>query len=452
MDGVRLQAKRIRELERYIDAQNGGPGEGWFRIVENPFEAREVINDGKLAVVLGIEVSVPLDCGLTADTPTCNLDDIEPRLDEVYDLGVRQMELVNKFDNAFSGVAGDSGTTGIVVNNGNKMETGNYWKMATCDPHAGHAHDKTQMNLQDDGGTPPELTGRDSLAGGIFALAGTSGVAPLYPEGPHCNELGLSALGEKMIRAMVERGMIFDPDHMSASAQKQALDLLEGLEHPGIISSHGWSNDSIYPRVYELGGIVTPYAGDSTSFAGEWQKHVGWADERYYFGFGYGADTNGFGSQGGPRGADAENPVEYPFEGFGGVTVHPQQSGTRPQPFDINVDGVAHYGMYPDWIEDLRHLAGDAIIEDMQRGPEAYLQMWERTIGIAPDSCRDDIADLASNSDRKLRKKMSFRDVLLMLGQPGRRGEDAYAYCLAGGGELTVQFSPTGHVTGWKTR
>ena len=52
------------ELERYIDAQNGGPGEGWFRIVDDPFEAREVINDGKLAVVLGIEVSVPLDCGL----------------------------------------------------------------------------------------------------------------------------------------------------------------------------------------------------------------------------------------------------------------------------------------------------------------------------------------------------------------------------------------------------
>ena len=44
MDGVRLQAQRIRELERYIDAQNGGPGEGWFRIVTDPFEARRVIN------------------------------------------------------------------------------------------------------------------------------------------------------------------------------------------------------------------------------------------------------------------------------------------------------------------------------------------------------------------------------------------------------------------------
>ncbi|HEV2812418.1 MAG TPA: Coagulation factor 5/8 type domain-containing protein, partial [Solirubrobacteraceae bacterium] len=44
MDGVRLQAKRLRELEDYIDAQNGGPGRGWFRIVTDPFQARRVIN------------------------------------------------------------------------------------------------------------------------------------------------------------------------------------------------------------------------------------------------------------------------------------------------------------------------------------------------------------------------------------------------------------------------
>src|SRR3712207_7572972 len=35
MDGVRLQAQRLHELERYIDAQSGGPGEGWFRIVKD---------------------------------------------------------------------------------------------------------------------------------------------------------------------------------------------------------------------------------------------------------------------------------------------------------------------------------------------------------------------------------------------------------------------------------
>jgi len=54
-------------------------------------------------------------------------------------------------------------------------------------------------------------------------------------------------------------------------------------------------------------------------------------------------------------------------------------------------EGVAQYGLYPDWIEDLAKVAGAdgaAITDDMSRGPEAYLQMWERAEGIQPDSCR----------------------------------------------------------------
>lgn len=445
MDGVRLQARRIAEIERYIDAQNGGPDEGWFEVVTDPFEAREVINEGRLAVVLGIEVSVPLDCGEIMGIPRCDLSDVESGLDEVYDLGVRQMELVNKFDNAFSGVAGDGGTTGIVVNQGNKLETGHYWKMDTCDEHAGHAHDKTQMNLTDDAPIPDEYTDRDSLAGAIFSLSGTSGAVPVYPQGPHCNVIGLSQLGRAMIKGMIARGMIFDPDHMSAKAQTEALDYImadpeiQALPgEPGVVSSHGWSNDSIYPRIYQLGGVVTPYAGRSTSFVSEWAKHREWADPRFYFGFGYGADTNGFGSQGAPRGAGAENPVTYPFTGFGGAIVKQQQSGTRT--YDINVDGVAHYGLYPDWIEDLRHLAGDQIVEDMTRGPEAYLQMWERAIGIAPDACRPDIPDLTTAQVAGVRKGMSPQEVLETLGQPRSRTADGYEYCVEGGRVAEVRF------------
>ncbi|MGH2807320.1 MAG: hypothetical protein ACRDKT_08590, partial [Actinomycetota bacterium] len=441
------QAKRIHELEDYIDAQEGGPGEGWFRIVHDPFEARQVINDGRLAVVLGVEVSVPLDCGITLDMPRCEKTDIESGLDEMWDLGVRQMELVNKFDNALSGVAGDEGDTGLVVNQGNKGETGHYWRMETCTEEDGHAHDKTQHNFHDTSGAPDEVSGRDSLAGAILALAGTSGAAPVYPEGPHCNIMGLSPLGEEMIRGMVERGMIFDPDHMSARAQTQALDLLEQLGYSGIVSSHGWSNDTIYPRVYELGGFVTPYAGDSEGFVDKWQQHRMWKDDRFYWGFGYGADTNGFGSQGGPRGETAPNPVEYPFAGFGGATIDRQQSGT--QTYDINVDGVAHYGLYPDWIEDLRRLAGDEIVEDMARGPEAYLQMWERAIGIAPDACRSDVPDLTAAETHRVDKGTSSREVLETLGQPHSRTGVTYTYCTEAG-RFEAEFTEDGELSKWK--
>ena len=461
MDGVRLQRQRIEELERYIDAQSGGPGKGWFRIVTDPFEARRVINEGKLAVVLGIEVSVPLDCGLRLDDPQCDAGQIDQRLDEVYDMGVRQMELVNKFDNALSGVAGDSGDTGVIVNGGNFLETGRFWQMDTCEDvtqhahgdhsHAGETHDKTQHNFHDFSGAPDEFSGRDALAGGVLALAGTSGAAPIYPEGPHCNQRGLSELGEEMIRGMVKRGMIFDPDHMSALAQQQAMNLIDSLGHSGVISSHGWSNGVIYQRIYEAGGIVTPYAGGSAGFVNRWRDHKQWADPRFYFGFGYGADTNGFGSQGGPRENAAENPVTYPFTGLGGVTVGKQISGTR-EPYDINADGVAHYGLYPDWIEDLRRQAGDAIVDDMARGAEAYLQMWERASGIAPDSCRFDVPDLTDEQMASIGAGMHADDVVRTLGQPSARTDSTFEYCMTDLRTATVEFSPDGYVKKWKAK
>ena len=67
------------------------------------------------------------------------------------------------------------------------------------------------------------------------------------------------------------------------------------------------------------------------------------------------------------------------------MTLDQQRSGERV--YDINADGVAHYGLYPDWIEDLRMQAGNRIVRDMGRGAEAYLQMWERADGIEEVRC-----------------------------------------------------------------
>jgi len=444
MDGVRLQAKRIRQLERYIDAQSGGPGKGWFRIVTDPFEARRVMNGGKLAVVLGIEVSVLFDCGVFLEVPRCDSGDIDARMDEVYALGVRQMELVNKFDNALSGVAGDNGSTGIVVNNGNALETGKFWQMETCTAEDGHAHDKTQPNFHDDSGSPDQLTGRDALAGGILQVTGRSGAAPIYPEAPHCNVRGLTTLGEYLVRRMIAKGMIFDPDHMSARARRQALDIIAAEGYPGVVSSHGWADDTSYQRIYQAGGFVAPYGGSSAGFVANWREHKQWAQEQapegYFFGFGYGADTNGFGSQGPPRGASVANPVTYPFTGINGEVVHQQRSGTRV--YDINRDGVAHYGLYPDWVEDLRRQAGDEIVEDLARGAEAYLQMWERALGIAATTCDSGpAAPLAA-----AQPGMTPEQVLLALGQPVARQGDTFTYCL-NGRPAKVAFGRDGRVS-----
>jgi hypothetical protein len=45
--------------------------------------------------------------------------------------------------------------------------------------------------------------------------------------------------------------------------------------------------------------------------------------------------------------------------------------------FDFNEDGLAHYGLLPDLLQDLKDL-GDDDIQTLFRSAEGYLQMWEK--------------------------------------------------------------------------
>lgn len=459
MDSVRLQARDMYALQDYVDAQFGGPGKGFYRIVKNPFEARKVINDGKMAVVMGIETSVPFGCTFKAlpggDVPACDIDDIDAQLDEVKRMGVRQMELVNKFDNALSGIAGDNGEVGVAVNSANFLETGTFWDMEHCEPEIPGAHDHNQV-------AAPDISAgqQDALFGAIGELFGPLNLPalPVYSPPDHCNSRGLTTLGEYTIRGLAQRHMIFDPDHMSVEARVSALDQIDDLGYHGVVSSHSWSTPDAYPRIYEEGGFITPYAGDSTGFVEKWRTHQGWADPRYYWGIGYGADMNGLGAQGDPRGADVPNPVTYPFTGLGGVRVGRQHAGERV--YDINVDGVAQYGLYPDWIQDLGRVAdaqhagdGEKIKDDMARGAEAYLQMWERAEGIAPDSCRNPgLRKPVGVATSLVERGMPTRAVMAAVGQPYQRLGSTYTFCAKTPSDpkvmVTVTFSEAGKVTG----
>ena len=495
MDGVRLQARRIFELQDYIDAQSGGPGEGWYRIVTTPSEARRVINAGRLAVVLGVEVSVLLDCGEIMTVPQCVPEDLTTRLQEVYDMGVRQMELINKFDNGFAGVTGDGGTTGVVVNQGNRLVTGHYWDMRTCpetadDGHVhpefglleGEQHDKLQNNLSDDvggGSTPEEI---DVLAGTIIDVFGpvTSAAAPAYPAGPHCNAAGLTDLGRQLVTEMARKGMVIDPDHMSASAQTGLLDLVSDelvpaeraaaaaeqrpVRLPALISSHSWGNDVIYQRIHAEGGQVAPRTSDAGRFADRWARNRSWSErlapDDVLFGMGFGADTNGFGAQPGPW-SDATTPFTYPDAGWtsviGDVTIRQQTSGVRT--FDIASEGVAHYGIFADWFREVALAAderfpdlggGDAILRDLLHGPENYLQMWERAV-YGGNECVTDGA-FFQPEDLHALIGANLEGFLTAIGQPVDRDGSVYTYCLEGeGGRITpfdVTFDDNGTATG----
>jgi hypothetical protein len=59
------------------------------------------------------------------------------------------------------------------------------------------------------------------------------------------------------------------------------------------------------------------------------------------------------------------------------VTFERQVTGERT--FDLNSDGVAHYGLFADLIADVQQTPGsERPLRQLFRGAEAYLQMWER--------------------------------------------------------------------------
>lgn len=359
MTSLRLQARMTYDLQAYVDKMYGGPGKGWFRIVTDSAQAREVIKQGKLAVVLGVETSEPFGCKMILDVPQCDKGDIDRGLDELYSLGVRSMFLCHKFDNALCGVRFDSGTLGTAINVGQFLSTGTFWKTEKC---TGPQHDNPIGSA-----AAPEAEAK--LPAGVNV--------PSYGTDAQCNSRGLTDLGEYAVRGMMKRKMMLEIDHMSVKGVGRVLDIFESASYPGVLSSHSWMDMDWTDRVYGLGGFIAQYMHGSEEFIAEANRTKALRD-KYGVGYGFGTDMNGVGGWPGPRGADAPNKVTYPFRSVdGGSLIDRQTTGQRT--WDFNTDGAAHHGLVPDWIEDIRKVGGQSVVDDLFRGAESYLGTWGAT-------------------------------------------------------------------------
>jgi microsomal dipeptidase-like Zn-dependent dipeptidase len=415
MTSVRLQYRRIHELQDFIDAKAGGPGQGWFRIVRDPFEARQVVNEGKLAVVLGVETSEIFGCGGSEMFPRCTREQIVAGLDEIERMGVASFFPIHKFDNALGGVRFDSGAFGAAINAANFKQTGHFWQVEKC-PGVG------EDNPQD-----THVPHNDVIDAGLSAFM-PKGIVPVYPPPPHCNALGLTPLGEFTINQMIDRGLMIEIDHMSLKGATRAIEIAEQRAFSGVLSSHSWMSPHLRSRLYALGGFVEPITTSPESFIEEWRQLRAAADPRFRFGIGFGADSNGFHAQPPARGVGQPNAVSYPFKSLDGrITFERQVSGQRV--YDVNADGVAHYGLHPDWMEQLRLLAGKPIADDLMNGAEAYLQTWERSIGVPGPRCLTPPRRLSRTGFGPLRLGSTPVQLLQAAGQPSQRVDRSFRWC-----------------------
>lgn len=379
-------------MERYIDAQSGGPGLGWFRVVHTPAEAREVIAGGKLAVVLGIETSNLFDCKLTPGDgdPTCDEAYVEAQLDHYYDLGVRAIFPVHKYDNKFSPGDGDR----AFIELGNFANSG-HWSNFTLDcpdPQVG-GFDSGNVNF---GGlnmprdvydsTPPNDNSKFPTAPLTTTTMYLSQILEPALEGPYCQNATLTALGEHMIRQMMARGMLIEVDHLPQWSYVRAYEMLQEADYPAV-GSHGRNNNGL---LYELGGTsATGFPNCRTDVPGSTvqgfkDKIQLIMDNGGYPAEGFGFDLNGFAGARRPRFGDGAcptpqtDPVTYPFSSFGGDVEFTQPAVGNRQ-LDFNTEGLTHIGLLPELIEDARRDAVDeADLEPLFRSAEGYIRTWER--------------------------------------------------------------------------
>ncbi|ACY19038.1 membrane dipeptidase [Haliangium ochraceum] len=325
----------------------------WYTIVRDPWEARRAIEAGQLAVVLAVEVSDVLP---PSDGPWIQ------QLHDLYDMGVRTVQLAHQTNSLFAGAAFH-------------REILEFLGMikAWFDPDIEYATTGDGNN----------------------------------------NPIGLSADGEALLREMVRLGMLIDIAHLSLETQRTVFDMMsEDYGYYPLYVSHTRADATLLPEqadvyrelvttdevleyVRQTGGQIglrtaedpmldygTPNTGayvanncdgSTRSFAQNYQ----YAADRGV-NIALGSDFNGFITQTVPRfgpGACAGAPDE---------ATRLQQAAAQGTPRsnapaylqEYWTKGMAHIGLLPAIIDDMDELGVDT--SNVRNSAESFVQMWER--------------------------------------------------------------------------
>jgi microsomal dipeptidase-like Zn-dependent dipeptidase len=369
-DSVRRQIQTLRKLQSYVDAQAGARGKGWFRLVYNPRQARRAIERGRLAVLIGIESSNLFGCSERMDVPQCGRRDIDRGIRRARRLGVRTVFPMHWTDNAFGGAALEGGGKGTFINVLEAFQTGHYFRTGPC-PEPGQGESLGTLSKGELGVLASFFPAATSLA-----QAGM----PTYPPEEQCNSKGLTPLGAYLIRRLMANHMLIEADHMSEWARESVLKMAKAQRYP-LVSSHTgtgglWTPEQLR-ELYNLGGMAAARPDTSSGLAAKILELKTYRSKRHYFGVGLGTDTGGFSSLPEPRADASQAPLTYPFRAYCKITkvnFQPEQSGNRG--FDLNTDGVAHYGLIADLVADMQQHGGRAALRPLFRSAEAYLRMW----------------------------------------------------------------------------
>lgn len=327
----------MASVNRQIDKLNEfvGNHSSWVGIARSPTEARSIISQNKLALVVAVEVSNLFPNG-----------SITTQLDQLYTKGVRSVQLVHHHDNRFSGAAPIP----------KLVQTVSLVELV-----------KGEMSPINDVSCGSNCDGDTNL-----------------------NTQGLSNDGSTLVNAMIDRGMLVDVAHVSRQSLVQVHSILSQRDNYPMFYSHAHLFNSIdgskdqrnekhikpdeIIKINATGGMVGLRTGleaanthgssvgnycdgSIRSFA---QSLMAGVDQGLSIGFG--ADLNGFITQMKPRCYPDNNPATQ----------------------GIQQKGLAHVGLLPELMLDLQSIGvPQHYIDHLSGSAERFVVMWERAESIA---------------------------------------------------------------------
>lgn len=375
---------QIKEMKAFVGRHND-----FMEIAYTPADLRRIVAANKMAIILGVEIDNIGNFHQVEVTDAM----LSAEIERLYTkMGVRYIFPVHLIDNKFGGTAYYKD----IFNLSNYHVTGKFWNLQCSEEGEG-------------------ITKKFKVDGFDFMLAGAKATKlqvdiarfPAEPPNPntdkncpaqygHKNKLPLTNLGERAVREMMRRGMLIDVDHMSLGAVDETIRLAE--EVPGkypLVSGHNSlrsveknensRSDEQLKKIDMLGGMFG--LGSSGVKAGNYVKYYDYASK--FVGAGriaFGTDLNGL-EKGPPPPltSDINNPVKFgqelkvcSDELYGGIFV---KSKTGDKTWDYCANGVAHYGMLPDFLRDLGNKPkGDVLNTNILKNAEMFAQMWEKAV------------------------------------------------------------------------
>jgi microsomal dipeptidase-like Zn-dependent dipeptidase len=330
-------------------------------IAYSPEDLERIVRANKLAVFLGVEID---NIGNFNHVSSLTNTEISAEVDRLFKEGVRYVFPIHLLDNPFGGTA----VYQDLMNYSNYRESGHWWDVRCVPQFTYHFSDQGSLMFN----------------AGVLAKLKTHFNAPHYPicatGTGQANTRGLTLHGEFAIKEMMRLGMLIDIDHMSELSQDRAIAIAKkegnyplNSGHNQLLGPNGGTERNMSSTHYADIGMLHGMAGIGTAglnaqdFVSEYQSIIKAMGPGAIAGFG--TDTNGIMVGMPPRPHSA---VHY-SDSF-------PKSSLGTQCWDYNRDGVAHYGMFPDYLEDARTLPnGKKVVDEgLMYGADYFLHTWKK--------------------------------------------------------------------------